>query len=137
MKKISLVYASLSFSLLTGCASVVNGTHQTIAIETTPTKDAHCALENNKGKWYVTNTPASVVVHRSYKDLVVTCEKPGYDKSTTTVKSKTQAAVLGNLILGGGLGAGIDTINGSAYEYPLQIKISLLASKEQKSIKTG
>ena len=63
----------------------------------------------------------------------MTCEKPGYNKSTTTVKSKTKGAVLGNILVGGGIGAGIDTYNGAAYEYPLEIKVPLHAPKKHKN----
>jgi hypothetical protein len=133
MKKIALLIITLNCTLLTSCASVVSGTHQTVSILTPPVQGAHCVLENNKGKWYVSKTPASVVVHRSYKDLLVSCDKPGYEKSVSSIKSKTKGEVLGNIILGGGIGAGIDTYNGSAYEYPLEIKIPLKVSKKTGS----
>jgi hypothetical protein len=132
MQKMALLFVTLSFSLLTSCASVVNGTHQTVSVLTPPERDAHCVLENNKGKWYINKTPASVVVHRSFKDLIVTCEKQGYGKSISNVKSKTKAAAFGNILLGGAIGAGVDMANGAAYEYPHEIKIPLKPSKKHK-----
>lgn len=130
MKKIALLSATISFSLLTSCASVVNGTHQTISVLTSPEKEAQCTLTNNKGKWYLNKTPGSVVVHRSYNDLVVSCEKQGYATSIMQVKSKTKGAAFGNILLGGAIGAGVDMANGAAYEYPLEIKVPLKPSKK-------
>lgn len=131
MNKTAILCAATSLSLLTSCASVVSGRHQSISVLTTPVNNAQCALENNKGKWYIKRTPGSVVVHRSYKDLIVTCKKPGYNNATTTIKSKTKAVVLGNVLVGGAIGAGVDAYSGAAYEYPLEIKVPLKAAKKQ------
>ncbi len=130
MKQIAFLSATISLSLLTGCASIVNGTHQKISVLTSPVNDAKCALKNNKGEWSVNSTPASIIVQRSDKDLVITCNKQGYAKSTTQIQSKTTSAVYGNLLLGGGIGAVIDKSNGSAYEYPPKIKIPLKPIKK-------
>lgn len=129
MQKLAILSVTLSFSLLTSCASVVNGTHQTVSILTTPVQNAQCVLENNKGKWYLSNTPGSVVVHRSFKDLSVSCKKQGYEQSTVLFKSKTKPAAMGNILLGGAIGAGVDMANGAAYEYPLEISVPLKSSK--------
>ena len=130
MQKIAIIFAALGFSFLTSCASVVNGTHQTISVLTPPVQGAQCVLENNKGKWYLSNTPSSVVVHRSYKNLIVSCKKSGYSSATVAFKSKTKPAALGNILLGGAIGAGVDMANGAAYEYPLEIKVPLKSSKK-------
>lgn len=126
MKKLTYLCITLSLPMLTSCASIVNGTHQTVSVSTHPIKEAQCALKNDKGNWSV-KTPASVVVHRSFKDLEVTCQKQGYAKSEIKVKSKMKAAYLGNVLLGGAIGAGIDTINGAAYAYPEKMSVALQA----------
>ena len=132
MQKIVILSVTLGFSLLTSCASVVNGTHQTVSVLTPPVQDAQCVLENNKGKWYLNHTPGSVVVHRSFKDLMVSCKKQGYGKATAAFKSKTKPAAFGNILLGGAIGAGVDMANGAAYEYPLEIKVPLKSSKKHR-----
>lgn len=129
MKKV--VFASIlgaGFCLLGGCASIVKGTNQSISITTTPVDGARCELSNNKGTWYVNNTPASITVHRSFEELNVRCEKRGYGKGRLSVKSNTTASVAGNVLLGGVIGAGVDVANGAAYDYPQNIVVPLRKS---------
>jgi hypothetical protein len=135
MKNLALLSACFSLSLLTGCASIVSGTQQKITILTPPAQGARCALENNKGKWYVTHTPNSIVVHRSSKDLFITCEKPGYEKSSSKVQSKLKGLIFGNIFLGGIIGGGIDVANGSAFDYPQEVKIPMKSSTQHKGRK--
>lgn len=112
-------------ALLTGCASISKGTNQSLSVNTAPVTDATCKLDNNKGTWYVQNTPGSVTVHRSYKDLHVACNKPGYKTASKTVKSKTTPHVFGNAIVGGVIGTSVDVMNGSAYDYPEVITLPM------------
>ncbi|EKD73652.1 MAG: hypothetical protein ACD_45C00233G0003 [uncultured bacterium] len=126
MKNIFFIFTiSMALSFLTGCASIVNGTNQSVSVNTTPTKGATCSLENDKGKWYVGNTPGSVTVHRSYQDLIVDCEKKGYPKTVKSVASKTKGMAFGNVVFGGIIGAGVDVVDGSAYDYPTDIQIPM------------
>ena len=110
---------------LTGCASIVNGTHQTLAVSTPPTTGASCTLTNSKGKWYVKSTPASVKVHRAYGDLTAICHKRGYRSASKTFKSKTKGMAFGNAVFGGVIGAGVDAGDGAAYDYPSEIAIPM------------
>lgn len=129
MKKIkSMVFViciSAAFSLLTGCASIVNGNQQSVSVKTGEIQGATCSLENNKGKWYVSNTPGSVMVHRSYDDLKVACQKKGMGVNATTVASHTKGMAFGNLLFGGVVGAGVDMADGAAYDYPTEINIPM------------
>ncbi len=133
MKKLALLSsACFGFSLLTGCASIVSGNQQKIKVLTPPAQNARCALENNKGKWYVDHTPNSIVVHRSNKDLFLTCEKPGYGKSSTKVQSKVKGLIFGNIIFGGIIGGVIDIASGSAFDYPNEIKVPMSPSAQKR-----
>ena len=121
-KLVLLSSACFGLSLLTGCASIVSGNQQKITILTPPAQNAHCSLENNKGKWYVDRTPNSIVVHRSNKDLLLICEKTGYGKSSTKVQSKLKGLIFGNIIFGGVIGGAVDVASGSAFDYPNELK---------------
>jgi hypothetical protein len=123
MKKYLL--SALLLPLLGGCASIVNGTQQSISVTTPPAAGAHCKLSNDKGVWYIPNTPGSVIVHRSYRDLDVSCAKPGYGASDKLVQSHTKGMAFGNVLFGGVIGAGVDVANGSAYDYPQQVIVPL------------
>jgi hypothetical protein len=115
----------VSISLLGGCASITSGTKQSVSVITPPTSGAMCSLSNNKGSWYINQTPGSVTVHQSYKDLNVICNKKGYRSANQKVKSKTKAMAFGNAIFGGVIGAGVDAASGAAYKYPSVITVPM------------
>ena len=113
-------------SLLTGCASIVNGTSQVVSVEARnqgePVTGAVCKLENSKGVFYVT-TPGTVTVHRAYNDLAVKCEKDNLSPGLATVKSNTKGMAFGNILFGGAIGVAIDTGSGAAFDYPSLIRV--------------
>lgn len=122
MRVCYLFLAILSGAQLVGCASVSNGTSGPIRVETVASNGdavvgAKCDLTNDFGTYSVI-TPASVTVHRSSKDLQVTCKKDGLPDATANVTSRVTGSMFGNIILGGGVGAIVDHSNGSAYNYP-------------------
>lgn len=115
-----------------GCASIVNGTNQTLSVETKSRGErvvgAVCKLANNKGTWFVT-TPGSVSVHRSYDAMHISCEADGYQPADYTSESSTQAMAFGNIIFGGIIGAGIDVASGAAYDYPDSISFEMMRTQ--------
>jgi len=121
----AFVAASL---LATGCASVVNGHVQSVSVTTRnqsePVTGAQCSLLNDKGMWYVT-TPGSVSVQRSFGALTVACTMAGQPPGTATATSATTAAVFGNVLVGGVIGAGIDVATGAAYDCPNVIAVEM------------
>jgi hypothetical protein len=125
IKNILILLTFLASTQLMGCASIVGGVNQSISVATAPVDGAKCSLENDKGKWYVNQTPGSVVVHRSYKDLDVKCHKEGYQDSETKVESKTKPMAAGNILFGGAVGVGLDVVDGAAYDYPTEVKVEM------------
>ena len=111
---------------LVGCASIVNGTNQSVSVETrngeSSLSGASCTLTNDKGKWFLTS-PGSMVVSRSYEDLSVKCEKEPLAPGVVTAKSSTKAMAFGNIIFGGFIGAGVDMATGAAYDYPPMLSV--------------
>ena len=118
--RVLAVLLCATFSLITGCASIVTGQDQTISINTPNCKGAQCTMTNPEGTYYVT-TPGTVTVNKEYGDLVVTCEKEGIDPFTMQVASSTKGMAFGNILLGGIIGAGVDIATGAAYDYPSQV----------------
>lgn len=131
-------YAKNLFTLLivginaTGCASIVTGQNQPVSVEThykgKAILKANCKLNNDKGTWFVT-TPGSITVSRSYSDLLVRCEKDGYDPGILAVKSSTKGMAFGNIIFGGFIGAAVDMGSGAAYDYPSLIGVEMGVNK--------
>jgi hypothetical protein len=50
--------------------------------------------------------------------MQVLCNKEKFSPGRNAIVSVTKAAIFGNIILGGGIGAIIDHTSGAAYEYP-------------------
>ncbi len=113
---------------LTGCATIMDGSTETLSVQTTngpaSVASAQCALSNKEGSWTVT-TPNSVIVHRGSEALNVQCTKDGFVPETQMVKASTNGDVYGNILIGGGIGATIDTTNGAAWDYPKSITVPM------------
>lgn len=129
--KISLPVVLVALSALaSGCSTLTGeGTSQNLSVLTysADNKDltgASCELKNDEGTWTAV-TPATVMVRRSNKDLLVKCTKTGFSDARANVVSKTKANMWGNIIFGGGVGAIIDHNNGSAYQYPPVLKLTM------------
>ena len=109
---------------LTGCASIVDGTHQSVTLNTTP-EGAHCTLQNSKGSWSVSKTPETVEVHKSNGPMSVTCRLAGYPTRVKSFESYTKGMIAGNLVFGGLIGGGIDVADGAAFQYPSVLNMSM------------
>ena len=83
-----------------------------------------CTLQNDEGKWLVT-TPGSVTVHKSTGDMAVDCAKDGGLVGHETLVSKSNGAVWGNILIGGGIGYIVDRNTGAGFNYPSNITIVL------------
>jgi len=124
-----LVFLITAFSFLSGCASVTGTPNQSVSVQARSSngkevKEAACDLINKRGTWFIT-TPGTVQIHRSNDDLQVTCRKEGFDNGRASVVSDTKGSMFGNILLGGGIGAVVDHNNGSAYEYPSFIQVTM------------
>jgi len=124
-----LVFLITIFSFLTGCASVTGTPNQSVSVQARGSngkevKEAACDLINKRGTWFIT-TPGTVQIHRSNDDLQITCRKEGFDNGRASVVSDTKGSMFGNILLGGGIGAVVDHNNGSAYEYPSFIQVTM------------
>src|SRR4051812_46073345 len=91
--------------VLTGCASVSGEKLQPVSVVTIhdnkEVAGIGCTLTNDAGTWFLTS-PASVTVHKSTGDLAIDCKKENMAGNATVV-SKSNGAVWGNILLGGGI----------------------------------
>jgi len=118
-------FVMLGASVLAGCSSIVEGSSQEIAVNTTP-PGASCSL-NRDGEKIATidKTPGSVTVEKTKNDITVICELDGYQKNDVVNQSGTAAATFGNLLLGGAVGWAIDSATGSDNKYDSPLTIAL------------
>jgi len=110
--------------MLSGCATLVDGTSQSIAITTTPTDGAQCTLVSSQGTYYVT-TPGNVTVHKTKTDLNATCKKEGFQDAVAVIPAKFQATTAANVIAGGLIGIAVDAASGADYEYPNSVNVPM------------
>lgn len=119
------VYLVLAAAVaLSGCASIVEGTSQSIAISTPPTAGAQCTLSSSQGSWLVVS-PGNVTVPKSKSDIQVRCVKPGWQPAAGTIPSGFEGMTAGNILVGGVIGLGVDAATGAIHEYPHAFQVPM------------
>jgi hypothetical protein len=118
----------LAMSVLSGCATLVVGTSQTITVMTDP-PGATCAFDRDaKSAGAVSSTPGSLRVDRSSKELMVTCSKDGFQPVKTGDSSHFTGATFGNIIAGGLIGVVVDAASGADSGYVEEMRLALVAT---------
>lgn len=97
----------VGFVSLTGCASIIDEETQIVNVDTPYCPGAECVLRNDNGTFIVKSTPETITIHKSSEDLIVECKKDGHVQ-TEKFESSANAAMWGNLIFGGIIGAVVD-----------------------------
>ena len=129
MKKLA-VFLIVAIGLsLGGCATITRGSNQTLVVESEP-PGAEVELSNGlRG-----TTPASFKVKRK-DNLVIKIKKEGYEPVEANVTSSASggggAAMAGNILLGGLIGAAVDGGTGAMNELkpnPVSVKLVPLGS---------
>jgi hypothetical protein len=116
-----------AFALLTGCASIFEGTSQRIAVRTDPA-GARCTFWRNGGLVAdIPSTPGAVTVQKTKVDLFVVCDKPGYASATYVNRSGLAVATYAN-VLTLGLAWAVDSSRGADNKYEGEIELSLAPS---------
>lgn len=109
-------------SILTGCASVVHGTNQAVTIETLTAdgkliEGAECSVANDKAET-VALSGSSALVRRSGGTLNIECKQAGHLPASGQATSRINGGMVGNVVLGGLVGAAIDSGTGAGFNYP-------------------
>jgi hypothetical protein len=109
-------------SILTGCASVTHGTSQQVKIETLTADGkvvdgAECRVFNDKAEATVPSG-SSVTVRRSGATLSIECKQAGQLPANGQATSRVNAGMVGNVLIGGLIGAAIDSGTGAGFNYP-------------------
>ncbi|MFL5238107.1 MAG: hypothetical protein ACJ8EL_10980 [Rhizomicrobium sp.] len=123
--KLSAVAALAALgTAVSGCATIVEGTTQSVSVNTAPVIGAQCTLINSQGTWYITS-PGNAVVHRTKTDLDVTCQKEGYQPGHVVAISHFAKTTAANVILGGAAGVAVDMASGANFYYDTPIFVPL------------
>ncbi|NQW66224.1 MAG: hypothetical protein HQ455_03315 [Burkholderiales bacterium] len=112
--------------LLSGCASLVNDDSQEVSVRLMcgpKTFTATCHLQNDKGRWTL-STPGTIRVVNDISNLEITCRSEYVPSFTVSAMPMPSLALLGNLFLGGVVGAAVDIYNNTGMKYPENIDIT-------------
>ncbi len=123
---------TLPLMLLTGCATIMHGTRQSVGISSYPS-NADVWVDNNYiGK----STP---VVKLARKDNhIVRIELKGYATYETTLTHQVSGWMFGNLAYGGLLGLAVDAISGGLYKLtPDQVEVEMKRGGYSSASKKG
>lgn len=124
MMRVSAALAALA--LLGGCSSIVEGTSQTIAVNTNPA-GAQCGLyREGMNIGTILQTPGATTVQKTKHDINVVCVMNGYQQATYFNKSGVAGATAANIILGGGIGWAIDSMSGADNKYDSPVNITMV-----------
>jgi hypothetical protein len=110
-----------------GCASILDGRSQEIAVSTDP-PGAECGFYREEGKRIATieRTPGNAVVKKTRNDIWIVCTKPGYQPA---VYLNHSGAALANVV-GGiftlGISTAVDTSTGAGNEYQSPANVVML-----------
>src|SRR5205823_11148215 len=133
--------AVLVAGLVAGCASIIEGRTQQIAVNTNP-PGAQCGLYREEGARIATieSTPGKALVEKTKNDMWIVCVKEGYDQATYYNKSGVAGAAFVNVIGGiftlgisTAIGAAVDSANGSDNLYESPVNITMVASSPDQA----
>jgi hypothetical protein len=118
-----IVFALITTTLLTACATIVDGPKQSVTVDSNP-KGAKIFIASKvrkNGKTEIINrveagvTPAAVSISR--KDGVIILEKEGYEATEVPLKRGINPWIWGDVVMTSLLSTSIDTSTGAANEY--------------------
>ena len=110
---------------LGACATVIDGTSQNIGLVTTPVGATCTMTRQGVVLAQITPTPGQVEVSKSKDDILVACEKAGYQKAEVKVISSFGGTTFGNILLGGVVGVVVDAASGANHKYPDSVTVVL------------
>ena len=119
---LNLTSGLLLFTLLTGCATIMNGSRQSVGISISPT-NANVWLD----RVYVGNSPLIIEMTRKDSHFVM-IELEGYQPYEITFTRQASGWAFGNIIFGVGgiIGLAVDAVSGGLYKLtPDQIQAEL------------
>ncbi len=116
---------TLVMLLSTGCASILSGTTQEIAVNTNPPA-AQCEADRLDAKiGEIASTPGSILVQKTKSDITVVCRKFGYQQASYLNHSGTADSTFGNIVAGGLIGLAVDSASGAINKYDPVVNVTL------------
>jgi hypothetical protein len=122
-----LFLTGMAIVALAGCATIFDGRSQQITVNTDP-PGASCKFERKSiliGK--VASTPGELLVEKTKDDILITCDKDGYETAAQNDHSGADATTAANILLltTFGIGWAIDSATGADNKYDSPVSISM------------
>ena len=106
--------------LLQGCATIMQGSKQSIPVSGSPA--GATVILNGQ---IMGSTPLILKVARK-EDHTLTIEKEGYEPTEIELKRRFSVLFIGNILIGGLVGMGVDAATGAMYDItPDTIQVNL------------
>ena len=114
-----LLISALTLMIIPSCATLFSGSNQKITVQSEPPG----AEVYVNGRRTYRQTPCKVVVDRKGDDKQqhYTLKKEGYSHYHHSDHARMNPVTLGNILLGGIIGIGIDWMSGSIYQYEKEV----------------
>jgi len=115
-----------SVILVAGCATIVKGTSQVVAIDTPGAPGANCELSSPGIGSRSVVTPATIELDKSQHNIAVTCRKACFQDGVAMIPSYTEGMAAGNVIAGGVIGLGVDAATGAMNKYADRTSVTMI-----------
>ncbi len=122
IRQVPLLLAALA---LPGCATIMHGSSQSLAVITEP-PGATCKLEREGimiGN--IAPTPGTARIEKNKNDILVTCDREGFETTAIRHVSDFGGATIANAVAGGLIGVAVDAISGANFPYPPEARLIL------------
>lgn len=113
-------------AFLCGCATIVKGTTQAVAIDTPGASGATCELSSPGIGTQTIVTPATLVLEKSQHSVTVTCKKACFQDGVGVITSNSEGMAVGNVVLGGVIGLGVDAATGAMNKYADRTSVTMI-----------
>lgn len=103
----------------------MKGTTQKVTISTPGAPGAKCTLKSSGIGEKVVQTPATIVLDKSQHAVAVTCKKECFQDGVGVIASNGEGMAVGNVLVGGLVGLGVDAATGALNKYTPDNQIAM------------
>lgn len=121
--------AALATTMLSGCATVFEGTSQDISVVTNPSGASCVFARQGTPIGSISSTPGILNVPKRKYDIIITCSKPGYADASYLNHSGVTAVIAANIaadvLLTAGLSSIVNSADGADNKYDSAVNLTL------------
>ena len=115
---------------IAGCATIVKGTSQSVAVDTPGAPGALCELSSPEIGTQTVKTPGTIVLEKSQHNIEVKCRKACFQDGIGIIPSNTESMAVGNILAGGVIGLGVDAASGAMNKYADRTTIVMIPVRD-------